>query len=41
MELINRRTQRMNDTYGEQNQRKTLVNVKKDKNKVKKSKVTK
>ena len=40
MELINR-TQRMTDRDGEKNQTKTLVKVKKEKNKVKKSKITK
>ena len=39
MELINSRTQRMTDRDGEKNNRKT-VNVKKEKNKVKKSTIT-
>ena len=40
MELINSRTQRMTDRDGEKNNRKT-VNVKKEKNKVKKTYLTK
>ena len=41
MELINSRTQRMTDRDGEKNQTKTLVKVKKEKNKVKKCTITK
>ena len=36
-----KRTQRMTDRDGEKNQRKTLVNVKKENNKVNKSKINK
>ena len=41
MELINSRTQRVTDRDGEKNQTKTVVDVKEEKNKVKKSKITK
>ena len=39
MGLIHSRTQRVTDRDGDKNQRKTLANVKKEKNKVKKSKI--
>ena len=41
MKLINSRTQRVTDRDGEKNQTKTVVDVKEEKNKVKKSKITK
>ena len=42
MESINSRIQRMTEIeMGKKNQRKTLANVKKEKNKLKKSKITK
>ena len=41
MGLIHSRTQRVTDRDGEKNQTKTVVDVKEEKNKVKKSKITK
>ena len=41
MGLIHSRTQRVTDRDGEKNQTKTLVNVTEEKNKVKKSEITK